>query len=616
MFKRTIAFALIFIMIILLLPSVLASALEPAYQFSVGYRSSPFYRRLISVQLTGVQRTDLVNVALSQVGYHEGELGDYTGSDPVSEGNCTEYNLDYYGWDAAGDNYAWCAVFLTWCARNAHISRDIIHTYNKASVGPFGLIYVQFPYREPLPGDIAFVDNNEYKDPDHVAIVYRVDNNYIYTVEGNTDNAVRLRRYERATGYNVDDEDVTHSEIRILHFGVAWYATGEEGGAICTRHIYTLGCEDKCAVCGQTRPVSFYTLDLMCAASGLKVNAYSAPYAKTKYIVKTYGETVRLHITASLLNSLDELWYRLEDGSFVKANDVCYVYRSDELKPTVTILEESEGRYRVRIDSADKNVELAVVEGPEGSQSDPLIFKSGKELFSDEPFAFTVKAVHKYVESETVYFEFEGVQEVTEDKPSDGDAAPAGMAAFSEKRRYLGNFDDVSESDWFWENIKKTYEIGLLNGYADDEFGTDGPVTAAQAIAIAARLHSLYHTGKLDFDARGGDWFEPYLAYALENKLISEAPADPHAALDRLGFVSALSRVFPDKELIQIISIPNGSIPDVRGNNYYVNYIYTLYRAGILRGAGELRFNGDAPITRAEAAAIVTRFVCPELRAA
>ena len=192
MLRRTAAIALI---LILLLPATLAVALEPAYSFSEGYMSSPYCERLIAVQLTGVQRTDLVNVALSQVGYHEGELGDYTGSDPDSEGNCTEYNLNYYGWEAAGDNYAWCAVFFTWCARNARISRDIIHTYNRASASPFGLIYVQFAFREPLPGDIAFVDNNEWKDADHVAIVYRADDDYIYTVEGNTENAVRLRRY-------------------------------------------------------------------------------------------------------------------------------------------------------------------------------------------------------------------------------------------------------------------------------------------------------------------------------------------------------------------------------------------------------------------------------------
>ena len=63
MLKRTAA--LVLLLIIMLLPTA-AAALEPAYQFSEGYMSSPYYERLLSVQLTGVQRTDLVNVALSQ----------------------------------------------------------------------------------------------------------------------------------------------------------------------------------------------------------------------------------------------------------------------------------------------------------------------------------------------------------------------------------------------------------------------------------------------------------------------------------------------------------------------------------------------------------------------
>ena len=50
MLRRTAAIALI---LILLLPATLALALEPAYSFSEGYMSSPYYERLIAVQLTG-----------------------------------------------------------------------------------------------------------------------------------------------------------------------------------------------------------------------------------------------------------------------------------------------------------------------------------------------------------------------------------------------------------------------------------------------------------------------------------------------------------------------------------------------------------------------------------
>ncbi|MBO6011129.1 MAG: S-layer homology domain-containing protein [Oscillospiraceae bacterium] len=288
----------------------------------------------------------------------------------------------------------------------------------------------------------------------------------------------------------------------------------------------------------------------------------------------------------------------------------------------MTVLEQGSGRYRVRLDSADENLTLNVTVEPESPDSAALTFKSGKELYSDRPFAFSVKALYKGVQSETVHFAFDYIPDyfgedpeapTEEPEPSADDASA--MAAFIEKRRYLGNFDDVSESDWFFENVKKTYELGILNGCSDDEFGTEGTVTAAQAITIAARLHSIYYTGKLDFATSEAGWFAPYLEYALENGLVDEAPADPNAELDREGFVRTLDGVFPEQELAPIADIPADSIPDVSGDDYYVNYIYTLYRAGILRGAGSLRFEGDSPVTRAQAAAIITRFVCPELRA-
>lgn len=46
--------------------------LTPSYTPSASYRSGKYYTQLCNVSLTGNQRTDLVNVARSQLGYHEG----------------------------------------------------------------------------------------------------------------------------------------------------------------------------------------------------------------------------------------------------------------------------------------------------------------------------------------------------------------------------------------------------------------------------------------------------------------------------------------------------------------------------------------------------------------
>ena len=48
------------------------TAVQPVYTPSSYYMSSVYYSNLCDVKLTGNQRLDLINVALSQVGYHEG----------------------------------------------------------------------------------------------------------------------------------------------------------------------------------------------------------------------------------------------------------------------------------------------------------------------------------------------------------------------------------------------------------------------------------------------------------------------------------------------------------------------------------------------------------------
>ena len=66
--------------------SVSAAAKSLEYSASSSYKKSVYYERLMNVKLTGDQVTDIVNVAKSQVGYHEASVFDYSGPTLVSLG--------------------------------------------------------------------------------------------------------------------------------------------------------------------------------------------------------------------------------------------------------------------------------------------------------------------------------------------------------------------------------------------------------------------------------------------------------------------------------------------------------------------------------------------------
>ena len=53
------------------------------------------------------------------------------------------------------------------------------------------------------------------------------------------------------------------------------------------------------------------------------------------------------------------------------------------------------------------------------------------------------------------------------------------------------NFKDVDENDWYYESVKKAYEIGLIRGYDDQTFRPYSSISRAELISIIVRLLEL-----------------------------------------------------------------------------------------------------------------------------
>ncbi len=98
-----------------------AYQLPAGYTLSNSYKSGKYYTQLSAVTLTGDQRKDIVAIAKSQIGYHEGSKGVFSGYG-TGTGNYTEYNRYAY----TSDNAAWCGSFVSWCAAMAGIPTSIL----------------------------------------------------------------------------------------------------------------------------------------------------------------------------------------------------------------------------------------------------------------------------------------------------------------------------------------------------------------------------------------------------------------------------------------------------------------------------------------------------------
>ncbi len=139
--------------------------------------------------LYGIYGSDdmIVQVALTQIGNIGGE--------------------PYWSWYGFGSRVEWCACFVSWCADQCgYIENGIIPKY-AGCVNGVNWFRDRGQWAdnsvEPTPGMIIFFD---WDDPDgsagpqdgesdHTGIVEKVENGYIYTVEGNSGDSCRENRY-------------------------------------------------------------------------------------------------------------------------------------------------------------------------------------------------------------------------------------------------------------------------------------------------------------------------------------------------------------------------------------------------------------------------------------
>ena len=185
--------------------------LSPSYTPSASYRSGKYYTQLCNVSLTGNQRTDLVNVARSQLGYHEGDNTSQLHGESSGSSNYTEYGY-WYGTQVQGNSggsyYAWCAYFISWCARQAGIPTSIISNASYACAGSDNGDFKNLDYYArgsytPKVGDLVFFcwEGNS-SCWDHVEIVIGVDSSNVTTLGGNTStNNVKKRSWNLSNSY-------------------------------------------------------------------------------------------------------------------------------------------------------------------------------------------------------------------------------------------------------------------------------------------------------------------------------------------------------------------------------------------------------------------------------
>ena len=183
---------------------------------------------------------------------------------------------------------------------------------------------------------------------------------------------------------------------------------------------------------------------------------------------------------------------------------------------------------------------------------------------------------------------------------------------------YYG-FLDADEAAWYGSQqqgvIKSVVQLGIMNGYTDGTFHPIGNITLSEAIKMAAVVHATCNNQTISFSASdGGKWYDAYLNYCVKNRIVS---SDEYSSLDAYATRAQIAHIFAKatSDFAVVNDIDYDYISDVSERSEYADEILALYRAGILTGDERTRaFRPSDTITRAEAAAIISRVALPTTR--
>ena len=254
-----------------------AGAVDIAYNMSASYRSGKYYANLQSLNLSGDEARDVLAIAMSQVGYHEGDSeAELDGLGRAGTRDFVEYNVLSGKYDNGQGNgisygYYWCASFVNWCLRMAGVDNAVSggeisceRWYGDAN--EMGIFRSKGGYI-PSSGDIIFFrDSGSSRDSTHVGLVRYSDGKSVYTVEGNTSNG---------SGYSSNGEYVALKQYSLSSSYIVGYAAPRYNASSTAKRVDHSGKFLSLGDYISTEDIKIYSDTALATESGSAISVYT-----------------------------------------------------------------------------------------------------------------------------------------------------------------------------------------------------------------------------------------------------------------------------------------------------------------------------------------------------
>ncbi len=207
-------------------------------------------------------------------------------------------------------------------------------------------------------------------------------------------------------------------------------------------------------------------------------------------------------------------------------------------------------------------------------------------------------------------------------------SAEASLSSVSASDAGKTGFTDVTADHWAAEYIERAAENGWVEGFGDGSFRPDKPVTYAQWLTM---LGNLYYPEQIKRAQSGGYWYDQAVNASRDEgilagsvmlelwggaKLVHGEGAD--YTICRYEMAKTIANLSYYLYRFRTEALQKTGTSAVFFNDISMSPIYGYYRdyyrdvqlcasLGLLEGKGDGRFDGQAPMKRCEAAAVLCR---------
>jgi len=177
------------------------------------------------------------------------------------------------------------------------------------------------------------------------------------------------------------------------------------------------------------------------------------------------------------------------------------------------------------------------------------------------------------------------------------------------------SFTDVKSSDWFYSSVNYVADKGIMQGTSNTKFAPKASLTRAMGVTLLYRVAGTPSVPGVNIpfaDVKSGTWYTDAVKWAYKNGIVtgkSNTYFDTNGNITRAEFATILNRYSDFMKYTLPANRPDFVKDVAEIPSWAFVAVTVMYKAEIINGKSGGIFDPDANITRAEAAAMIERFM-------